>query len=544
MFWRRAFARGYNGLTLGGQDTVVGIDLGTTNSVVAGIVDGRVEVIRDGKGKALVPSVVAFLPNGQTLVGRRARARMLIDAPNTVFSAKRIIGRPCSAPDTQRIIGTLPYVVLPGENDEALVQTRAGAMPVVDIASKVLSHLRGGAESRLGRTVKACVVTVPANFTDSQREATRRAAANAGMQVLRILNEPTAAAVALGLGATEDKRIAVFDLGGGTFDLTVLSVHDNLYEVLATGGEPYLGGDDFDQALADRLAMDFLQKHRVDLNADPGSRAQLLQAAEDIKVTLTEDGKANGVVPGIAFGDGGTELDLEYSMSRAEFETLIAPQIDRTIELTARVLKEADVSASTIDEVALVGGSTFIPLVRRRVARFFGREPRTNVNPLEVVATGAAMQAKALWSVMKPPEPRPRATAAAPEPEPELPPALLMDVTSRSLGIATVGDNVQTLIEKNTTIPCESVSSFATSKDNQTEVSIRICQGESKRFSETELLGELKLSGLQPAPRGQTRVDVEFIVDANGILQVSARDEVTGRQEQAVLSVLGVGASR
>lgn len=515
------------------EDAAVGIDLGTTNSVVAAVVDGKIHVIRDGKGRALVPSVVAFLPNGQTKVGRHARERMLIDAPNTIASAKRIIGRPCSAPDSQRIIAQLPYVVVAGENEEPVVQTRAGALSVVEVSSKVLAHLRAGAESRLGRTVRACVVTVPANFTDGQREATRRAVVNAGMECLRVLNEPTAAACALGLGSAENKRIAVFDLGGGTFDLTVLSVHDNLYEVLATGGEPYLGGDDFDQVLVERLAMDFLQKHRIDLNVDPNARAKLFRVAEEIKVTLTEAGVANGVVPSIAYGTGGAELDLEYSISRAEFQDMIAPLIDRTIELTADVLNEANVSPATVDEVALVGGSTFIPLVRQRVARFFGRAPRTNVNPLEVVAAGAALQAHSLWSASQ----LGGAGAASPDGNP---PALLMDVTSRSLGIATLGDNVQVLIGKNTTVPCDSSCSFSTVEDNQREVRIRICQGEAEKFSQTEQLGEVRLTGLEPGPRGQTQVDVEFLVDANGILQVSATDVATGREERSVLSVRGV----
>lgn len=512
---------------------VVGIDLGTTNSVVATVIDNAVEVIRDRNGTGLVPSSVAFVPNGEVLVGRRARERALLDPLNTISSAKRIIGRPCTAPETQKIIAQLPYTVTPGPNDGSIIQTRAGETSVIDISARILSHLRAGAEQRLGRPVTGCVVTVPANFSDGQREATRRAAVGAGMSVLRVLNEPTAAAVALALGGNEFRRIGVFDLGGGTFDFTVLAVHDGLFEVLATGGEPYLGGDDFDSALADRFADGFLRQHRVDLNADPNARARLLAAAQRAKVSLSEQGMLDGVIHDIAFGVDGHELSLEYSVSRADFEALIAQQIDRAMNTTKRVLAEANLQPTDIHEVALVGGSTQIPLVRRRVARLFGREPNTSANPLETVAVGAAIHANALWTASHAPP------TAAPGPEaPGM--GLLMDVTSHALGVATVGDNVQILVGKNTTIPCEGNHVFSTVRDNQQRVTIRICQGIAPRFSESVLLGELNLFNLRPAPRGETQVAVEFIVDANGILQVSARDLATGQQTGAVLSVRGL----
>ena len=519
----------------GGDGAVVGIDLGTTNSVIATVTEHGLEVIRDRSGDSLVPSVVAFVPNGEILVGRRARERAVIDPLNTIHSAKRIIGRPCSAPDTRRIIAALPYTVTAGPNEEPIVRTRAGEQSAVEIASRVLSHLRAGAQHRIGRPVTGCVVTVPANFSDSQREATRRAAIGAGMQVLRILNEPTAAALALGFGANDGtyRRVGIFDLGGGTFDFTVLAVHDGLFEVLATGGAPYLGGDDFDAAVADRFAGEFIREHRVDLNANPEGRAELIRAAEQAKITLSSEGTAQGVVRDVAYGVGGREIDLAYSISRADFEALIARQIDRAFTMTTEVLAQANLAPATIDHVALVGGSTLIPAVRRRATNLFGREPLTNVNPLEAVAIGAALHAHALSTSARHVPTSASATAPAGA-------ALLMDVTSHALGVVTVGDNVQVVIDKNMTIPCEGTRVFSTVKDNQTHVTIRVCQGSATRFDESVLLGELFLSNLHPAPRGETQIAVEFIVDANGILQVSARDVASGQQTQATLSVRGL----
>ncbi|MBL4684524.1 MAG: Hsp70 family protein [Nannocystaceae bacterium] len=516
---------------------VVGIDLGTTNSVVATVSERGLQVIRDRNNNALLPSVVALVPNGDVQVGRRARERAVIDPCHTIHSAKRLIGRPWSAPDTQQIIAQLPYQVTAGQNDETIINTRAGAMSVVEISSRILGQLRAGAQQWIGRPVTGCVVTVPANFSDSQREATRRAAVGAGMEVLRILNEPTAAAVALGLGDGGSRRVGIFDLGGGTFDFTVLAIHDGLFEVLATGGEPYLGGDDFDHAIADRFAHAFLREHRVDLNADPESRAQVLRAAEQAKFVLSAQGMAEGVVPGIAHGPGGREIDLNYSISRADFEAIIAGQLDRALAMTERVLAQASLRPQDVDEIALVGGSTLIPVVQRRVKRLFGREPNAEINPLEVVAIGAAHHAHALWTAAQQPPTATPTTAAAYAP---VETGLLMDVTSHSLGVATFGDNVQIVIGKNTTMPCEGTRVFSTAKDGQSYVKIRVCQGEATRFSESTVLGELTLDNLRPAARGEVQLAVDFIVDANGILQVSARDVATGQHTHATLCVLGI----
>jgi molecular chaperone DnaK len=506
-------------------DAIIGIDLGTTNSVVATVINHQIEVIRDGKGRALHPSVVAFLPTGETVIGHRARARRVIDPLNTIFSAKRIIGRPYRDPTAQHVMGHLPYRVIEGENQEPLIQTRAGVSSVIDIAAMVLEYLRELAHAQLGVPVRHCVVTVPANFSDGQREATRRAAERAGMQVLRILNEPTAAALAYGHTRTHDRRVAVFDFGGGTFDLTLLSVHDGLYEVLATTGDPFLGGDDFDNAVADHLAIGFLQRHRVDLNAAPESRARLLQAAEEIKIELSSSQMAQGVVPDMAYGDGGRPLSLEFNLSRIDFGTLVDPFVSRAMALTEGLMRDAEIAPNAIDEVVLVGGTTLVPAVRERVARFFGKAPLTDVNPVQVVAAGAALQANALFA---PPEEQGAAVG------------LLMDVTSHSLGIATAGGYTEFLIEKNTPIPAEGTRIFSTAQENQDMVRIRICQGHDKRFEENSVLGELRLSGLRAARRGEVQVEVTFLVDANGILQVAARDLQTGRDERATLSVLGL----
>jgi molecular chaperone DnaK len=511
---------------------IVGIDLGTTNSVVATVIDGQVEVIRDDEGRSLVPSVVAFLPNGETHVGYPARARTVIDPENTVFSAKRLIGRPFRDAEVQAALAQLPYRVVEGDNQEPIVETRAGQVPVIAISAMVLRHLRELAQRRLGQPVTHCVVTVPANFSDGQREATRRAATIAGMDVLRVLNEPTAAAVAFGLGEKR-QRIAVFDLGGGTFDLTVLSAHDRLYEVLATGGDPFLGGDDFNNLLADLLAHEFLAEHHVDLSADPGARARLFQAAEMIKVTLSKQDLAVGKIPKVAYGEAGAELDLEYRVARTEFQQLIDPYVRRTLDRTRQVLREAATVLDEVDEVALVGGSTLVPLIRVRVSELFGKRLRASVNPLEVVATGAALQADTLWKASQMQE-----TGVDPYEGDGV--GLLMDVTSHALGILTLGGQIQILIDKNTPIPTESRHVFTTAEDNQTEVDIRVFQGDQERAQDCVLLGQVRLAELRPAPRGEVRVEVSFLVDADGILRVGARDRETGRQEHVTLSVLGL----
>ena len=414
----------------------------------------------------------------------------------------------------------MPYKIVEGENQEPMVDTRLGTLSIIDISATVLIYLRQIAESQLGMPVTHCVITVPANFSDSQREATRQAAQRAGMSVLRILNEPTAAALAYGQNRRTHERIAVFDLGGGTFDLSLLAVRGDLYEVIATGGDPFLGGDDMDREVANLLARQFLKKHRVDLMQSPDTRARLLWAAEEIKKQLTREEVASGTISEITHGPGGKPLALEFRITRAQFDDLVGLLLDRAIETAAGVLESAQVEARDVDEVILVGGATMVPVVQRRVAELFGKPPLSSINPMQVVAAGAAIHAASLMSGS--------------------PSGLLMDVTSHSLGIATAGGYAEFLIDKNTPIPAEGNRVFSPARDGQTMIRIRICQGENKAFEENALLGELRLDNLGAGSRSEVQVEVSFLVDANGILQVSARDLLTGRDERATLSVLGI----
>jgi molecular chaperone DnaK len=403
------------------------------------------------------------------------------------------------------------------------VVTRAGRFPVTEISGMVLAHLRKIAEAYLQSPVSECVITVPANFNDGQREATRRAAEQAGLTVLRILNEPTSAAVAYGDGKKLHQRVVVFDYGGGTFDVTLLAARDSVYEVIATGGEPFLGGDDMDRSLAEQLAQEFLQRHRVDLRAHPEAMAKLLVASEQIKGQLSSEGRVAGTIKELAHGEGGKALGLEFELKRQRFEEIIAAQVERAIQKCEKVLAEAGVVAAHVDEIIMVGGTTRVPLVRKRVAEHFGREPRTDINPMEVVAAGAALQAAVLSGD----------ASAADGP-------LLMDVTPHALGVAMAGGYTDLLVDKNARIPTERSRVFSTARDGQTEVRIRVCQGESKMFAQNTPLGELRLDGLPAGPRGQARIEVSFLLDADGILQVSARDAATGRTAQATLRVVGV----
>ncbi|MBI4511943.1 MAG: Hsp70 family protein [Deltaproteobacteria bacterium] len=511
------------------QEVTIGIDLGTTNSVVACARKGKVEVIPDKDGNRLHPSVVAFKPSGERIVGAAARVRRIIDPANTVFSAKRIIGQPFNAPKVQEVISTLPYRVVAGDNEEPIVVTRAGRFPVIDVSSFVLSYLREVAEAHLGCRVSNAVITVPAHFSDGQREATRLAAERAGLNVLRLLNEPTAAALAYGLGRRLNQRIVIYDMGGGTFDVTLLAARENLFEVIATGGDPYLGGDDMDRSLAKKLAEDFLMQHRYDISLYADEMARLLLASENIKQRLSQEQVAQGKINDLAHGLGGAALSLEFNLPREDLEDLISPLVDRSLMLVEKVLSEANQAARLVDDVILVGGATKIPAIRQRVAEHFGRAPRTDINPMEVVAAGAALQANFLL---------------APPVEAETNGFLLMDVTSHGLGVATAGGYADLLVEKNTPIPVEKTRVFTTATDGQTSVLLKICEGEEKRFDSNKLLGTLRLDGLRPAARGQVRVEVSFVLDADGTLQVSARDLDTNREERATLSVLGIGTQQ
>jgi molecular chaperone DnaK len=508
----------------GDREVAVGIDLGTTNSVVAYMRGEDVVVVRDAKGNRLHPSVVAWMPNGKRLVGHEARGRAVIDPMNTIYSVKRIIGQSFRSPRVQEALSHVPYHVLEGESQECLIETRAGRLPVSQVSAQVLGYLKALAEQDLGEPVRHCVVTVPANFTEAQRAATRQAAELAGLVVLRMLNEPTAAAVAYGRIRGTHERIAIFDFGGGTFDCTILAVHGDVFEVLATGGDPFLGGDDLDRQLVDRLVEELLFQHRIDAADDGPTRARLQIAAESIKHRLASEALVEGSVEDVGFGPGGAAVALRYRVTRAELDAIVAPLADRALAVTDGVLSDAGLAAGQIDEVILVGGSTRLALVQARVTARFGRTPRIDLDPMEVVAMGAAIQAQALASP---------ATARS----------VLLDVTSHSLRVATTAGYTRMLVARNTAIPAEGIATFTTARDDQASVKVLVCQGEDERFEANVPLGELTLDGLPPARRGDVKLQVTFTIDADGLLQVTARDLASGVEARAALTTVGLSAS-
>jgi molecular chaperone DnaK len=505
--------------------TAVGIDLGTTNSVVAAMVDGQCQVLTSIGGHDLHPSAVAWLPNGELLTGVEARDRRVIDPTNTILSAKRIIGQPFSSENLQEAIAQLPYEVVEGANQEPLVVTRKGKVSIPAVSSHVLAHVKRVAERALGTAVTHCVVTVPANFSDGQRAATRQAAELSGMEVLRIINEPTAAALAHGQSRESHQRIAVYDLGGGTFDLSLLAVRGSVYEVIGTGGDPFLGGDDIDNALTEKLTEMFLAQHRFDPRGNVTAMARLKEVSEQIKMQLSSEEIAEGTISQVATGVGGKDLPLDFSFTRTAFEEMIRPVVMRSLEQAQQVLSQANVTPQHVDEVILVGGSTRIPYVQNCVAQLFGQRPKMGLNPMHAVAMGAAIQAQNLFS--------PSGEAG-----------LLMDITPHSFGIATAGGYADAVVAKNSRLPAEATKVFGTSRDNQEEVRIRVCQGESRTFSENIPVGELVLSALPQHRRGELKIQVTFLVDADGILQVSAKNLSTGASTSATLSAVGHSGER
>ncbi len=636
----------------------IGIDLGTTNSVVAVARAHGVEVLRDEAGSALVPSVVSFHPSGEVLVGAPARDRRMLDARNTIYSVKRLLGRPFASTEVQRARERFPFQLIEGPSGSVLVEVRGERYALSEVSALLLRELRGFASKRLGGQVQRAVVTVPANFNELQRSATKAAARVAGLEVLRILNEPTAAALAYGYGRSGAReRIAVFDLGGGTFDLTILELAGEVFEVVATAGDTYLGGDDVDALVAERMAEVFLEQHRYDPRADAQAIERLRVAAEWLKCQLSERPEALVRVEELAYGPDGVPLDLEFRMARTELERMAQPLLARAFDVCEDAMRVAGLRPTQLDNVVLVGGSTRMPLVRRMVQDYFGSEPLAHIDPDLVVAQGAAIQARALdvrrsasggrkalgritlrrvaavpkdapppaaplggvveevatgihpgsapapgevrgredrWSESPPlrpapappvppppppeavpseparqlppqPPPLPQASAAAilgggapaqqPPDEPlelddgqvELleeavaPPdvPLLLDVTPLTLSLETVGGYCEPVIPRNSAIPASETKVFTTAADGQTEVRVRISQGESRRIEENQLLGEIELAGLPPMARGKVQVDVTFVIGADGTLDVQARDRATGQQRAVRVDLLG-----
>jgi molecular chaperone DnaK len=503
-------------------EPVVGIDLGTTNSVVATVRDGVPRVIPNRSGQLLTPSIVAIAKNGKKLVGALAKRQAITNAENTVFAAKRLIGRRWGSKEVEDARRVLPYELVAGpEGHDVRVILGGRTVSVSEISAMVLAELKADAEAWFGRPVKKAVVTVPAYFNDGQRQATKDAGRIAGLEVLRIINEPTSAALAYGFGKQVEKKVVVFDLGGGTFDISILDIGKSVYDVVAVGGDTYLGGEDFDRRVMDWLTFAFAKENGgIDLRQDKMALQRLKDAAEKSKCELSSVQTAAIHLPFlVAGGEGRGALHLDKQLAREQLEDLTKDLVARCISVAEKTLKDAGVRPSQIAEVILVGGMTRMPRVQRAVKEYFGREPNRGVHPDEVVALGAAIQAHAL---------------VAPQPKGEE--VLLLDVTPQNLGLMVVGGYFQTVIPKNTTVPTSQTHLFTTVQDDQTSVRIAVLQGESERAIDNELLGEFILDGIRPAKRGEVSIEVTFEISADGIVGVAARDVDTGQQQSITVT--------
>ena len=492
---------------------VIGIDLGTTNSVVSVMEGGDPLVIPNQEGSRVTPSVVAFTKDGEILVGQVAKRQAVTNPENTVFSIKRFMGR--RHDEVLEEIKLVPYKVVRATNGDARVEIRGKQYSPPEISAMILRKLKEAAESHLGETVTQAVITVPAYFNDSQRQATKDAGSIAGLEVLRIINEPTAASLAYGLDKKSDEQIAVYDLGGGTFDISILEMGDGVFEVKATNGDTHLGGDNFDQRIVDWIAEEFKRDNGIDLRNDRMALQRLREAAEKAKIELSSTLQTDINLPFIT-ADATGPKHLVMALTRAKLESLVADLIERSIGPCQNAMKDAGVAAKDIDEVVLVGGQTRMPKAQERVTQLFGKEPHKGVNPDEVVAVGAAIQGAVLTGDVKG--------------------VVLLDVTPLSLGVETLGGAATPLVTRNTTIPARKSEIFSTAADNQSSVEIHVVQGERPLARDNRTLGRFHLTGIAPAPRGMPQIEVSFDIDANGILTVSAKDQATGKQQQIVIT--------
>ncbi|MDD2822667.1 MAG: molecular chaperone DnaK [Candidatus Daviesbacteria bacterium] len=491
---------------------IIGIDLGTTNSCVAVMEGGKPKVIHSAEGENTIPSVVNPIKNN---VGRVAKRQSIVNPKETIFSVKRLMGRKFDDAEVQRDIKWLPYNIKSGKNGMAVVDVEGHEYTPQEISAQILQKIKADAESYLGEKVTEAVITVPAYFDDAQRQATKQAGEIAGLNVQRIINEPTAAALAYGLDKQNAHTIAVYDLGGGTFDVSILELGDGVFEVKSTNGDTHLGGDDFDQKIIDHMADEFKKEQGIDLKSDRQALQRLRDAAEKAKIELSSSTEAEISIPFVT-ADASGPKHLEMKLSRAKLEDLVKELVDKSFDAVKNALKDAKVDAKSVDEVILVGGMTRMPLVQKAVQDFFGKEPHKGINPDEVVAVGAAIQGGVLGGEVKD--------------------VLLLDVTPLTLGIETLGGVRTPLINRNSTIPTSKTEVFSTAADNQTQVEINVLQGEREMAADNKTLGRFVLDGIPPAPRGVPQVEVTFDIDANGILNVSAKDKATGKEQKITIT--------
>ena len=497
---------------------VIGIDLGTTNSCVA-VMDGKTaRIIENSEGARTTPSIVAFTSDGERLVGQPARRQAVTNPTNTIFAVKRLIGRRYDDPTVAKDQGLVPYRIVKAGNGDAWVEAEGKTYSPSQISAMILQKMKETAEANLGEAVMQAVITVPAYFNDAQRQATKDAGKIAGLDVLRIINEPTAAALAYGLEKQKQAKIAVYDLGGGTFDISILDIGDGVFEVKSTNGDTFLGGEDFDMRLVNYLADEFQKEQGIDLRKDKLALQRLKEAAEKAKIELSSSTQTEVNLPFIT-ADATGPKHLQVKITRSRFEALVDDLVQRTIDPCLNALKDAGLAAKDIAEVVLVGGMTRMPKVQETVAKIFGKEPHKGVNPDEVVAVGAAIQAGVLQGDVKD--------------------VLLLDVTPLSLGLETLGGVFTRLIERNTTVPAKKSQTFSTAEDNQSAVTIRVFQGEREMAADNKMLGQFDLMGIAPAPRGVPQIEVTFDIDANGIVNVSAKDKGTGKEQRIQIQASG-----